>query len=67
MVFQLFSCNFWACDILHIKLTTMKILDASILCGGIGFVLIAIKMIGKVFNIFNKKVKDKNVNNLEKY
>ena len=40
--------------------------DASILCGGIGFVLIAIKMIGKVFNIFNKKVKDKNVNNFWK-
>ena len=40
--------------------------DASILSGGIGFVLIAIKMIGKVFNIFNKKVKDKNVNNFWK-
>ena len=37
--------------------------DASILSGAIGFVLIVIKTIGQVFNVFNTKIKDENVNN----
>tara|TARA_E500000178_G_C17016899_1_gene753473 strand:+ start:753 stop:1580 length:828 start_codon:yes stop_codon:yes gene_type:complete len=45
--------------------------ELATLSGGVGIALLSIKLIGKTFDIFNKKVKDKNINkfwkNINKY